>query len=182
MTQPIRELTPHFYLSPWLRMCGAIPPLLGMPLLNCTAQFITRDKHAALNVLKYCLKVKVLWFVTSCSLVEPSPWHLPLQSSAVFSPEPPGTGPKTLNYSLAPCKPVYPPSCPLYCHTRRAETCRSDLVWRSEQIVLSKLCSGEVVKLYFGADRVFSAGWVCFWWSIDIFLWGRGVYLPRSQP
>jgi hypothetical protein len=66
------QLTADCYLMRWLSIFGAIPPLLGMPLLNFTAQFITSDKHAALNVPKYCPKVKVLWFVTSYILVEPS--------------------------------------------------------------------------------------------------------------
>ena len=51
-------------------------------------ELITRDKCAVLSVPKYCLDVKVLWLVTSCSLVEPSLWNLSLLSSAVFSLEP----------------------------------------------------------------------------------------------
>jgi hypothetical protein len=59
-----------------------------MPLLNFTAQFITRDKHADLDEPKYCLRVKVLWIVASCSLVEPTLWPLPVQPSAVFILQP----------------------------------------------------------------------------------------------
>ena len=51
-------------------------------------EFITHDKNAAQSVPKYCLNVKVLWIVTSYSLVEPSLWDVPLPSCAVFSLEP----------------------------------------------------------------------------------------------